>query len=78
MMLVDAELTTHEAADLLNVSLPFLVGLLEEGRIPYRGVGEDRRIRVADLMRYRQQDDARRAEIADELTRDAQDLGLDD
>ena len=76
-MLVDAEVTTQEAADLLNASLAFVVGLLDEGRIPYREVGADRRIRAADLMRYREEDDARRAEIADELTREAQDLGLD-
>lgn len=74
---VYAELTTQEAADLLNVSRPFLVGLLKEGRIPYRKVGAHRRIRAADLMRYRQEDDAERAALADELTREAQDLGLD-
>jgi excisionase family DNA binding protein len=73
---VHAELTTHEAADMLNVSRPFLIGLLEAGKIPFRMVGTHRRIRLTDLMVYRQQDDARRHEALAALTRQAQDLGL--
>jgi len=73
---VHAELTTHQAAEILNVSRPYLIGLLEAGKIPYRMVGTHRRIRFADLMAHKQQDDARRDEAVAELTRQAQDLDL--
>lgn len=72
----DAELSTQEAADLLNVSRPFLVGLLEAGEIPYRKVGTHRRISVIDLMSYRDADDRRRRDRADELTSLTQEMGL--
>ena len=71
-----AELTTRQAAELLNVSRPYLVGLLEAGKIPFRMVGTHRRIRFTDVMAYRQKDDARRDEVLAELTRQAEDLGL--
>ena len=73
----NAELTTQQAADLLNVSRPFLIGLLEAGEIEYHKVGTHRRIKAASLVEYQRRDDARRRSIADELTGLSQELGLD-
>jgi excisionase family DNA binding protein len=70
------ELTTQQAADILNVSRPYLVKLLEEGRIPYRTVGPRRRIRYADLMAFKRDDDAYRRSVAVELTQEAVEVGM--
>ena len=72
----DAELTTQQAADMLNVSRPFLIGLLNTGEIEYRTVGTHRRIKASSLMEYKQQDDQRRRTAADELTQLGQEMGL--
>jgi excisionase family DNA binding protein len=73
---VHAELTSQEAADLLNVSRPHLVKMLEEGAIPFTKTGRHRRIRFSDLMAFKQQRDAESQEAMEALVRQAQELGM--
>lgn len=70
------ELTMQEAADILNVSRPFLIKLIENQEIPYRKVGTHRQILFKDMMDYKQKIDGQRMKVLDELAQEAQELGL--
>jgi excisionase family DNA binding protein len=76
LMPIHMELTTQQAADLLNVSRPYLIKILDEGKVPHRSVGKDHLVRFDDLMAFKRKDDAYRARVADQLVADAQELGL--
>jgi len=74
----DQELTTQQAADILQVSRPYLIRLLDEGKIRHHRVGSHRRIRIGDLLRYKETRDERRRADLKELVRASETLGLYD
>ncbi len=71
-----AELTTQEAANLLNVSRPFLNKLLDRGELRFHKVGTHRRIKFSDLEEYRQRREQQRTEAMEFLAEQAQELGM--
>ena len=74
---VEPEITTQQAADLLCVSRPYLVGMIEKGELPARMVGNQRRLPLKDVLAYRLQNQAKRKQALDELSAYDQELGLE-
>ena len=72
----DEEVTTQDAANLLNVSRPYVVGLIERRELPCRKVGSRRRLRLVDVLTYREIQQARQRDAADALASEAQELGI--
>lgn len=70
-----AVLTTQQAADMLNISRPTLVKLLEDGEIAYDKAGRHRRVRLVDLLEYKARVRARRRALLDEMTAEASEFG---
>ena len=79
LILEATDLTTIQAAEILNVSRPFLVKLLDQKAIPHRKVGRHRRIRMEDVVAYKDAIDRERERVLEQLTREAQtqDMGYD-
>lgn len=73
----EAELTTQQAADYLNVSRPFLTKLIDKGELAHRLVGRHRRIRFADLLKFEEKSMRARSEAIEKMVSESQRLGLE-
>lgn len=78
VLAAEEELTTQEAADLLNMSRPTLLKRLEEGALPYHWVGKHRRLSVVDVLRYREMRRQTSVQALQELVAEEEELGLRD
>lgn len=76
LIALESELSTQQAAELLGVSRPYFVKLLEEGKIPFRKVGEQRRVRYRDLLKYTEEYQQAATSGLDQMTQDAERLEL--
>jgi len=72
----EAEITTNQAADLLHVSRPYVVGLVEKGELPARMVGKQRRLPLKDVLTFKKDNEAKRRKSLSELVAHDQKLGL--
>lgn len=77
MTAVETEVSTQQAADILGVSRPYIVKMLDEGALPYRKVGPRRRLYLDDVMAYKARLDAQRRAALQALADDLQAMGLD-
>ena len=77
VLTLDKEISTQQAAELLNISRPYLVKLIEDGQFPYRKVGPRRRLYLEDVLAYKAGLDAQRQAALQALADDLQDLESD-
>jgi excisionase family DNA binding protein len=73
---VNTELTTQQAAELMRISRPSLIKMLDEKKLPYRKVGAHRRVRYEDVLTYLERERARRKQVMEELVAETERLGL--
>jgi len=76
LMPTDAEISTQQAAEILNVSRPHVIKLLEKGEIPYKKVGSHRRILLQDILEYESKFKKKRRKQLNKLAAEAQKLNL--